>query len=290
MPSSIFRDPVALKIYTDGSCLFPNPGGSGGIAGIAEYPDDFDRLPEPIFQIGYHTTTNNRMELRACIEALKFIRSAGEQFGLTRAIIFTDSQYVCECSRLAPYWPGGQLVNREGRPVANRDLWREFLRTRSHVPFRVEVRWLPGKTTGILRTVDKLAKQAASRPTAIDYGFRPGSIGRRYTPGKVAAKPFPANGQSVTIRIYRIKSLKATGGLRQHIVFFDLFSPSTRDYIATYFAYISAHKDIHRNRCYVVTFNNSRTYPIIETTTALENCPERRTVASIGAVATPRRS
>jgi ribonuclease HI len=45
-------DPHALKLYVDGSAL-KNPGGPGGIAGIAEFPDRMNR------------TTNNRMELLA---------------------------------------------------------------------------------------------------------------------------------------------------------------------------------------------------------------------------------
>jgi ribonuclease HI len=217
------------------------------------------------------------MELRACIEALRFIGTTGPRLGVTRAVILSDSQYVCEGARNAPYWPAGQAVNHEGRPIENRDLWREFLRALSAVPFRVQLRWVPGKSTQILREVDKLAKQAAKNPLATDYGYAPGAIARRATRGHQAAHAFPAEGQSATIRIYRIQ-LRKTLGVRQHKIFFDLFSEGDGDYIATYFAYLPAENEIHRNRCYAVTFNHSPTYPLIGTVRALEKCPERTPV------------
>jgi ribonuclease HI len=71
------HDGVALKVYTDGSCL-KNPGGPGGAAVIAEYPDHIALPTEMVSQEGYAHTTNNRMELRACIEGLRFIARRGE--------------------------------------------------------------------------------------------------------------------------------------------------------------------------------------------------------------------
>jgi ribonuclease HI len=66
-------DPYALKIFIDGSAL-KNPGGPGGIAGVAQYPDSWNKADECIFEIGYLATTNNRMELRALLEALDHTR------------------------------------------------------------------------------------------------------------------------------------------------------------------------------------------------------------------------
>ena len=39
------------------------------------------------------------MELRACIEALKFIASEGPRLRVSRAVVYTDSQYVCDGER-----------------------------------------------------------------------------------------------------------------------------------------------------------------------------------------------
>ena len=44
------EDPYALKLYIDGSAL-DNPGGSGGIACFAEFPESWNRLDEEIFTV-----------------------------------------------------------------------------------------------------------------------------------------------------------------------------------------------------------------------------------------------
>ena len=79
-------DPNALKIYIDGSCL-KNPGGRGGIAGIVEYPDKMESDTETIFGRGFLKTTNNRMELRACIYAFDYIAKSRDRFKGLRKII-----------------------------------------------------------------------------------------------------------------------------------------------------------------------------------------------------------
>jgi ribonuclease HI len=267
-------DPVALKVYTDGSCL-RNPGGRGGIAGIVEYPDGVDLPPEPIFERGYYSTTNNRMELRAVIQALEFIASEGARLRVRSGVIYTDSLYVYEGSTLALYRQGGQAANREGRPLANPDLWKEFLRARFRIPFRVPLKWFPGKSTPLLRQVDKLAKKAATIPTETDYGYRPGTVAHRFTPGRSAATAFPAQGQSATIRIYGIRAYKTQGEWQNRVVF-DLYSEADRDYVVTHFAYVRAEETSHRNKCYSVTFNESGTYPRIVMLKELPVCPERR--------------
>src|ERR1017187_3139005 len=87
-------DPRALHIYTDGSCLKKNPGGKGGAAAIVEYPEHLNRAEELVVDLGFAATTNNRMELVACIEALEWIRKNRPWPGVTRVQIVTDSEYV----------------------------------------------------------------------------------------------------------------------------------------------------------------------------------------------------
>jgi ribonuclease HI len=193
-------DPHALKIFTDGSA-YRNPSGPGGIAGIAEYPDRLNRENELLFAVGYRSTTNNRMELRACIEALKFIARERRTLGVPRAMLLTDSEYVCSTSARAQYWRGGR-TNEAGRPVENSDLWRQFIKARAQAGIRVDVQWIRGKSTKITRDVDRLAKQAAKTPTEDDVGYVPGTVARRKTPGRAAATAFPAAGQAVIIRVY----------------------------------------------------------------------------------------
>jgi ribonuclease HI len=130
------HDPYALKIYIDGSA-YRNPGHEGGLAGIAEFPDGLNRDPEIIFEESYDRTTNNRMELRACIRAFKYIRENAKPLNISRAIILTDSQYVIENHKYAPFWRKNGWRNRHNRPVENKELCREVLSLRSKAPVRV---------------------------------------------------------------------------------------------------------------------------------------------------------
>src|SRR5271166_6254334 len=80
-------DPRAIHISTDGSC-YENPGGRSGCAAIVHYPDHLDREDEQIVDFGCDESSNNRMELMACIRVLKWIRESGPWDSVTRVQIF----------------------------------------------------------------------------------------------------------------------------------------------------------------------------------------------------------
>lgn len=73
-----------INLYTDGACS-PNPGIGGWGACFS--------LNNKRFEVfGYQeNTTNNRMELTAIIEGLKFIK---EIIGEKNVSIYSDSQYI----------------------------------------------------------------------------------------------------------------------------------------------------------------------------------------------------
>jgi hypothetical protein len=71
--SGMAPDPRAIHISTDGSC-YKNPGGRSGCAAVVHYPDHLDRGDEQIVDFGCEESSNNRMELLACIRVLKWIR------------------------------------------------------------------------------------------------------------------------------------------------------------------------------------------------------------------------
>ena len=116
--------------YTDGSCI-GNPG-PGGWGVHIELPDG--RVVEA--GGGDLRTTNNRMELRAAIEALRLTAEAPV------VAIVTDSQYV---RRGVLEWVKGWQRNgwrtSTGKPVENQDLWRELVGLARE---RVEWRWTRG--------------------------------------------------------------------------------------------------------------------------------------------------
>jgi ribonuclease HI len=104
--------PVA---YTDGGCI-GNPG-PGGWGVHVEFPDG--RVVE--LGGGELQTTNNRMELRAAIEA------ARATAGWPSATIVTDSQYVRRgVTEWLVGWKRKEWLTTAGQPVVNRDLWEEL--------------------------------------------------------------------------------------------------------------------------------------------------------------------
>ena len=255
----MFYDPNALKIYVDGSAL-KNPGGPGGIAGIAEFPENLNRDNEVIFEEGYIETTNNRMELRACIRAFEYAR----QFALRcqRIIVISDSQYLSDNHRRAPYWKKNGWKNADGKPVENADLWNELLLLRPKVRTSTEIQWVKGKSAPILKEVDRRAKAAANQPTNVDRGFRGGKVARSKTPGRSASTLFAACGQELVINVYRKKLV----GKTEDKIYFDLFSEIKGEFTAKHHAFTTAEiaHELHRSHRYRVRFNDSPKHPIIE--------------------------
>jgi ribonuclease HI len=254
-------DPHALKLFIDGSC-FNNPGGNGGFAAWAEYPSDWCRPDERLEEVGFHETTNQRMELRACIWAHQWIRENGPSLRVSRIQIITDSQYVYKFWRMAERWrqSGWRLVS--GRPTENSDLWKEFLSVRSKYRGRVDIEWTPGKKTEITRAVDKSAKRAAKEPSQIDRGFRSGKVGRTRNRVAGVAALFPASGQEAVVRVYYTTAYRRAGG--ENKFKFQLFSQPLQDFSEKFLAYASPETGalLHRQRVYRLRFNVDPKYPI----------------------------
>ena len=99
-----------IFVYTDGACS-GNPG-PGGFAAILLY-DEKEKVIS-----GYEkNTTNNRMELKAVIEALKAIKNKS-----IPTIVFTDSIYVQKgLTEWMKNWK-----KRNWKKVKNTDLWKEL--------------------------------------------------------------------------------------------------------------------------------------------------------------------
>lgn len=257
----MFYDPNALKIYVDGSAL-KNPGGPGGIAGIAEFPENLNRDSELIFEEGYLETTNNRMELWACIKAFEYARQVAALLRCPRIIIISDSLYVNDNHRRAPYWKKNGWKNADGRPLENADLWNELLLLRPKVRTSTEIQWVKGKSAPILKEVDRRAKAAAKQPTNVDRGFRGGKVARSKTLGRSASTLFSARGQESVINVYRKKLV----GTTEDKIYFDLFSESNGEFTAKHHAFTIAEiaHELHRSHRYRVRFNDNPKHPIIE--------------------------
>ncbi|HEY4516147.1 MAG TPA: ribonuclease HI [Candidatus Paceibacterota bacterium] len=109
-----------ITIYTDGSSK-GNPGPGGYAAIIFE--------AGKVKEIGGRDlhTTNNRMELRAAIEALRAL-SGSENVERGEIEIHSDSEYLIKGITL---WISGWLKNswrtKAKKDVLNKDLWQELL-------------------------------------------------------------------------------------------------------------------------------------------------------------------
>jgi len=144
-----------IQIYTDGGCS-GNPG-PGAWAYIII--DGENRLQD---SGSAPATTNNRMELRAVIEALK--RIGGEAAAGGRELeIYTDSRYVQQgISDWILRWEQNGWRTRAKKPVKNRELWQE-LRSLSR-DLKVTWHWLAGHAGHCLNEeCDRLVGEAMRR-------------------------------------------------------------------------------------------------------------------------------
>lgn len=109
-----------VSIYSDGACSGnPGPGGWGSII-------IFDNLKKVQELSGYSPqTTNNRMELTASIEALKFIVSSG--IAAKDITLYTDSVYVIRgITQWIFGWKKRGWKNNDNEEISNQDLWQDL--------------------------------------------------------------------------------------------------------------------------------------------------------------------
>jgi ribonuclease HI len=239
---------------------YDNPGGSGGIACFAEFPESWNRPDEEIFTVGFHESTNNRMELQACLRALEYVRDVVSTLGVDRVQIVTDSLYVFNSQRMPLTWRRNGWKTNAGRPVENSDLWKRFLTLRPACKVRTDIIWRKGKKSQILKSVDRAAKNAGKAPTKPDRGFRQGKVGRSKITGG-ASSLYPAKGQDGVIRIYRSALLRKT----EHKAYFDVFDEGNQIFVEKCTAYPSAAiaEELHRGHSYRVRFNSDLKHPQI---------------------------
>ena len=136
-----------IDIYTDGSCL-GNPG-PGGWAAIILHGDKTHSIAG-----SKKDTTNNRMEMTAIIEALKWLhkKSGIKPDGLSnyKITIHSDSNLLI------------QTFKQGWKRKANIDLWAELDKLRGWL--NIEWKWVKAHATNKYNNeVDRLAFQAANK-------------------------------------------------------------------------------------------------------------------------------
>lgn len=120
-----------VVIYTDGGAR-DNPG-PGGYGAVLLFGDQRIELSG-----GYRLTTNNRMELLACIKALMYFTKPGT------IDLYSDSRYVVDGinKKWALRWRENHWMRNKDEPAENADLWARLLElTEFH---QVTFHWIRG--------------------------------------------------------------------------------------------------------------------------------------------------
>lgn len=105
-----------VTIYTDGACSGnPGKGGWGAVLIYGKIEREISGSEE--------VTTNNKMELTACVEALKLLKEPCE------VVLYSDSAYVVNAfnENWIEGWLKNDWKNSQKKPVANREIWEELL-------------------------------------------------------------------------------------------------------------------------------------------------------------------
>lgn len=124
-------DADQIVIYTDGGALGnPGPGGYGIVIINGEEKKEISG--------GFRLTTNNRMELTACIQALKALKKS------SKVSLFSDSKYVVDgiSKGWAAKWRKNSWMRTKKDPAINPDLWEQLLeQCEKH---NVDLNWVKG--------------------------------------------------------------------------------------------------------------------------------------------------
>jgi len=105
-----------ILVYTDGGCRGnPGPGGYGAVILDGEERTELAR--------GFRLTTNNRMELLACIVALEALKTPSD------VVLHSDSRYVVNgmSKGWAKKWRANNWMRTKQDAAENADLWARLL-------------------------------------------------------------------------------------------------------------------------------------------------------------------
>jgi len=155
-----------VRIYTDGGAIGnPGPGGYGVVLVEGHRRTELSG--------GFRLTTNNRMELLACIVGLR----AYEGRGPVR--VFSDSRYVIRAMTegWAARWRAHGWWRNKREKAENIDLWEHLLELAEARP--VEFVWVRGHSGHPMNEVcDRLATAASRKPNLPpDVGYEEAQAG-----------------------------------------------------------------------------------------------------------------
>ena len=138
-----------VVITTGGACKNnPGPGGYGAVLRFGEHRKTV---------CGYDPqTTNNRMEIKAVIEALKVLNRPCD------VTIHTDSQYICNGIACAKEREANGWHTKTGARCVNTDLWKELTEIKRNGQHTIRYQYVDGAET---HECNKLAKAQIKQET-----------------------------------------------------------------------------------------------------------------------------
>ena len=111
-----------MKIYTDGSA-HPNPGPGG--FGVVVFDDEDNYLKSLSEQVPY--TTNNEMELKAILFALKIFGAQANQDFIQPPTVYTDSAYAYNIYTNWMYnWAKNDWLKSDGKKPENLEIIKDY--------------------------------------------------------------------------------------------------------------------------------------------------------------------
>jgi len=140
----------ALEVWTDGACS-GNPGPGGWAWATRDGRQDSG---------GEARTTNQRMEIRAALEAVRALDDP--------LVVVSDSTYVVNCFRDGWWkgWIARGWVTSAKKPVVSRDLWEPLI-TMVNERGDVSFRWTKGHSGDEMNDlVDRLAVEQSKAVAA----------------------------------------------------------------------------------------------------------------------------
>ena len=151
----------AIIIHTDGGAI--NNPGPGGYGIVIENGEDYRELSG-----GFRMTTNNRMQLMACIVALETVGQTTQP-----VVLYSDSSYVVNgiSKGWAAGWRKKGWKKADGKPAVNPDLWKRLLDLIGYLD--ITFKWVKGHAGHSLNErCDHLAVAAAKgKDLSIDKGY-----------------------------------------------------------------------------------------------------------------------
>ena len=193
-------DENALNIFTDGSCYFGPRRGGVGIVYVWVDSSGAEQS-EPLEQAGVPQGSIGRMELLAPTLALLNAGPFLRRGVFPEILIQSDSQYLVKyCSVAINYWSKSKWRNKDGKPVANADQWKDLLKAMRDVRMQVNFIWVEGHAKDPYnKEADRLAKRSAGNPA----GSPPSvvTVRRKKSLRKTDMKSVRMLGQRIAIRI-----------------------------------------------------------------------------------------